>query len=211
MLIRESLSPIHWPSAPSALLSSNIQELETTPTNRRPVHIYLVSNTGQSILVSTLGTALHQQGMGVNPGQQFTSENLPRIGANRSTPTLGMGVNPGQQLQSENLPRIGARPTPRAQVTYLHVVVPVMAMTYTKCPEKNTLWQENSFLKSNFLWTLGIVFINVWIMYHGHQMSQSYVLNVYLSFLVLNIWEFCNWSGCLYMNEPWITINFKLF
>ena len=101
--------------------------------------------------------------------------------------------------------------TPRAQVTYLHVVVPVMAMTYTKCPEKNTLWQENSFLKSNFLWTLGIVFINVWIMYHGYRMSQIKVLNVYLSSLVLNIWEFCNWSGCFYMNEPWITINFQLF
>ena len=126
-------------------------------------------------------------------------------------PSHGQALSP-VQFKSENLSRIGAWSTPRAQVTYLHVVVPVMAMTYTKCPEKNTLWQEkNSFLKSNFLWTLGIVFINVWIMYHGYRMSQIKVLNVYLSCLVLNIWEFCNWSGCFYMNEPWITINFQLF
>ena len=91
------------------MLFSKIKELETTPNNRRPVYIYLVFNTGQSILIRTTGTALHQQGMGVNPGQQFTSENLLRIGANRSTPNLGMGVNPGQQFTSENLPRIGAR------------------------------------------------------------------------------------------------------
>ena len=55
-------------------------------------------------------------------------------------------------------------------------------------PRENTLCQEkNSFLKYNFHWTLGIVFINVWIMYHGYRMSQIKVLNVYLSCLVLNI------------------------
>ena len=35
---------------------------------------------------------------------------------------------------------------------------------YIKVLSPWTLWQEkNSFLKSNFLWTLGIVFINVWM------------------------------------------------
>ena len=59
--------------------------------------------------------------------------------------------------------------TPRAQVTYLHVVVPVKAMTHTKCPEKKHFKKRRTAsLKCNFLWTLGMVFIIVWIMYHGH-------------------------------------------
>ena len=94
-----------------------------------------------------------------SPGLGSTGKPLPQ----------GWESTQDNSQKSENLPQIGALPSPWAQVTYLHVVVPVKAMTHTKCPEKKHFKKRRTAsLKCNFLWTLGMVFIIVWIMYHGH-------------------------------------------